>query len=263
MNDLLEIAIEASLIAGMEINKVYRSDDFKVEWKGDDSPLTRADKNANNVIVKNLEKTGIPILSEEGRDILFKNRKDWKKFWLVDPLDGTKEFIKRNGEFTVNIALIEDETPVLGVIFVPVTNELYFANNKIGSRKTQLVQSTNIQEIIEESESIPYDFTGRIFTAVVSRSHMSKETEEFLNSKRSTLNFQKIEFLSRGSSLKICMVAEGKADVYPRFGPTMEWDTAAGHAIAKFAGKKVYRVDNGEELTYNKENLLNPYFIVE
>ena len=267
MRDLLENAIVAALAAGHEIMRVYQSDNFDVEFKGDNSPLTRADRMAHDTIVSILESSGIPILSEEGKDIPFAERKDWNEFWLVDPLDGTKEFIKRNGEFTVNIALINNGVPVLGVIFVPVSRELYFAQDGLGSRKILVKDESNITTILADAHTLPMENPDRIFTAVVSRSHMSRETEEYLNktqdARRKTQETNEIEFISRGSSLKICMVAEGKADIYPRFGPTMEWDTAAGHAIAKYAGKRFYRTDNGEELTYNKKNLLNPYFIVD
>ena len=243
--------------------KVYQSDDFDVELKGDNSPLTLADRKAHKAITDILELVGIPVLSEEGKSIPFEERKNWKQFWLVDPLDGTKEFIKRNDEFTVNIALIENGYPIMGVIYVPVSNELYFGDSQHGSNKTVIEDIEDLPTIIDRAYSLPYEQEDRAFTAVVSRSHMSPETEDFLSSKLSTLNHKHVDYISRGSSLKICMVAEGKADVYPRFGPTMEWDTAAGHAIAKFAGKKVYRVDDGEELRYNKEELFNPYFIVE
>ena len=276
MMNLLEKAIEAALAAGHEIMQVYQSDVFDVEFKGDNSPLTRADRMAHDTIVSMLESSGIPILSEEGKDIPFAERKDWNEFWLIDPLDGTKEFIKRNGEFTVNIALINSGVPVLGVIFVPVSKELYFAQDGLGSRKILIKDESIITTILADAHTLPMENPDRIFTAVVSRSHMSPATEDYINKIQDTryktqdtrLKTQEeedgdIEFITRGSSLKICMVAEGKADVYPRFGPTMEWDTGAGHAIAKYAGKRFYRTDNGKELTYNKESLLNPYFIVD
>jgi 3'(2'), 5'-bisphosphate nucleotidase len=266
MMEQLKIAISAAKKASDEILKVYYSDDFNVEEKSDHSPLTRADRFAHKAIVEILNNSAIPVLSEEGKSISYEKRKNWKQFWLVDPLDGTKEFIKRNGEFTVNIALIREGLPVLGVILVPVSGELYFASEELGSYKIAIQAEDDPLQTISTDDLLPLISTDK-FTAVVSRSHMSKETEDYLGtvikSREKAGLSTEIDFLSRGSSLKICMVAEGLADVYPRFGPTMEWDTAAGHAIAKFAGKQVIRTDNYQELTYNKENLLNPYFIVK
>ena len=258
---MLKIAINSSLKGGMEILKVYSSD-FEVEHKQDKSPLTLADKNCNDVIEEELEKTNIPILSEEGSKIEYELRKEWEYFWLVDPLDGTKEFIKRNGEFTVNIALMYKNKPIMGVIYVPVKHELYFGMKDLGSYKKLDFRDKiiDLDKFIMLSDSLPRERKSNDFIMVGSRSHMSKETEDFFENKRRVHDSVKI--ISVGSSLKMCMVAEGLADVYPRFAPTMEWDTAAGHAIVKYAGFSVINYETDTELIYNKKDLLNPWFIV-
>jgi 3'(2'), 5'-bisphosphate nucleotidase len=253
MNQYINIACKTAIEAGKEIISVYNSSDFSIEIKPDSSPLTSADKAAHQIITSYLEKTPFPILSEEGKTISYNERKKWKKFWMVDPLDGTKEFIKRNGEFTVNIALIENNLPVAGVVYVPVTGVLYMAD-KNGAYKYH-------EEGKGKKIKLPVDKKHDTYRVVGSRSHMNPKTEEFI--KKIDSRGKPIEIVSKGSSLKICLVAEGNADIYPRLGPTMEWDTAAGHAIARFAGKKVTVYPTQEPLTYNKENLLNPYFIVE
>lgn len=264
LNELLEIAIKASIKAGEQILEVYNND-FEVEFKGDNSPLTLADKKSHDVIAAYLSKTDYPVLSEEGKTITFKERKEWKAFWIVDPLDGTKEFIKRNGEFTVNIALIENNIPILGVIYIPVQESLYFANIHLGSYKINNIISTSdlnsLSEYFSKGEKLPLNNHNETFTIVGSKSHMTTETEEFIQELEKIHG--KIEVMSKGSSLKICMVAEGKANIYPRFAPTMEWDVAAGHAIAKYAGKNIYIAKTNTELMYNTETLLNPWFIVK
>lgn len=264
MESLLFIAIKASLKAGEEILKVYESD-FAVEHKDDKSPLTLADKNAHHIICKNLKKTNFPILSEEGKSIDYSERSRWKYFWMVDPLDGTKEFVKRNGEFTVNIALIYQQRPILGVIYVPVTKTLYFAAEGIGSYKVQSskfdFQSSGLKDIIISSEKLPLKIIKPKFIVVASRSHLSEETEMFIDGIRTT--HKEVEFISSGSSIKLCLVAEGSADVYPRFAPTMEWDTAAGQAICEVAGKSVIDYTTNKTLLYNKPDLLNNWFIVQ
>ncbi len=255
-------AIYAAVEAGLEIMEVYTSNDFGVEAKGDNSPLTKADTKGHNKIVEILNSTGIPILSEEGKELPYNARKEWLKLWVVDPLDGTKEFIKRNGEFTVNIAMVNSGEPVFGVIYVPVTRELYFGIKGIGSFKTVVngqLHFDNIDNLIELSVKLPLK-TVRNFTVVASRSHMSVETEEFINKLKS--EHKNLDFISKGSSLKLCAVAEGVADIYPRFAPTMEWDTAAGQAIVEAMGGKVTKV-TGESIRYNREDLLNPWFIAK
>jgi 3'(2'), 5'-bisphosphate nucleotidase len=258
-NWLLQI-INAALRGGEEILEVYNSE-FAVEHKDDKSPLTEADKRAHIAIVDELKQTGLPILSEEGKQMEYEKRKDWKQFWMVDPLDGTKEFIKRNGEFTVNIALIEDGKATMGVIYVPVTKELYFADKlayKIEGFKHKI---TSINELLGNAEQLPLSQTRKNYVVVGSRSHMSEETEQFINQQKE--KYSEVDILSKGSSLKLCMVAEGSADSYPRFAPTMEWDTAAGQAIAVASGAKVINWDTKELMLYNKENLLNSWFLVE
>lgn len=262
---MLELAIKSALEAGREILKIYHRpvEDVAVELKADRSPLTAADRAAHSVILKTLTPTGIPVLSEEGKEIPFSGRKNWEKFWLVDPLDGTKEFIKRNGEFTVNIALIEAGKPVLGVVYIPVFDTLFFAIAGEGAWKLadagqQLIQYP-IEQAKELSIKLPVSSKREKYTVVSSRSHMNPETEDYIL--RLEKKHGQIEMIASGSSIKICLVAEGAADEYPRFGPTMEWDTAAGHAIANAAGKKLWLTDFSGELTYNKENLLNPFFV--
>ena len=207
----------------------------------------------------------IPIISEESKRIPYEARKRWTLFWLVDPLDGTKEFIKRNGEFTVNIALIEKDTPVLGVIYVPVKKLLYFASKGQGAYKVDCVRDVNDQnnfnELITKGLRLPLECTKGVFTIIGSRSHMSKETEQYVDTMKH--KYGRVDMISAGSSLKLCMVAEGQVDVYPRFASTMEWDTAAGHVIAEEAGAKVVNAKTKERLKYNKKELLNPWFLVE
>ena len=259
MKNNLTIAINAAIDAGKAILEVYSSD-FDVEIKGDESPLTQADKNANDVINEYLKNTSFPIISEENKQLDFSERKDWKSCWIVDPLDGTKEFVKRNGEFTVNIALIEDGKATMGVIYVPVTKELYFADKlayKISNFSSEI---TSINELLSNADQLPLSQVRKNYVVVGSRSHMSEETETFINEQKTKHN--EVDILSKGSSLKLCMVAEGAADAYPRFAPTMEWDTAAGQAIANASGAKVINWDTKELMEYNKENLLNSWFLV-
>ncbi len=264
MKQLLALAIEGALEAGKKILEVYQQD-FTVETKADNSPLTLADRLAHKAIKVVLSRMDYPVLSEEGKEIPFEARRDWETFWLVDPLDGTKEFIKKNGEFTVNIALIKKGMPVLGVVFIPVTEALYFGAENAGSYYADLSEqklSRNIDDIIHNAQKLP-DINNRphVYTIVASRSHLSNETEEFIQKKKE--EHGDAELISSGSSIKLCLVAEGKADIYPRLAPTMEWDTAAGHAVAKFAGCKVYNFVTLKELVYNKEDLLNSWFVCE
>jgi len=256
----IEVAIGASVLAGKEILEVYDTA-FEVEQKEDFSPLTEADKRAHQVIASILEKTELPVLSEEGRDIAFEERNGWERFWMVDPLDGTKEFVKRNGEFTVNIALIENGYPIAGVIYVPVKKWLYFA---VGNQSFKIEdfesENSTLESLISQATTLPQPKEDNVFRVVGSRSHMSPETAEFIDKQEK--EHEQVEIVSMGSSLKLCLVAEGAADVYPRFAPTMEWDTAAGQAIAEAAGKSVTNYPEGDRVTYNKSNLLNPWFMV-
>lgn len=259
--NILKVAIRAALEAGEAINKIYEEEDFEIDFKADDSPLTQADKAAHRIIEHHLRRTDIPILSEEGRLIPFSERKNWKRLWIVDPLDGTKEFIKRNGEFTVNIALVEDGTPVLGVIFVPVLGELYFSEKAIGSFKAIDIDfNDDTDKLISDALPLPLSHVRKQFTVVASRSHMSPETAAYIDEMR--VRHGEIELISKGSSLKICMVAEGRADCYPRFAPTMEWDTAAGHAIATGSACSFTDRVSKQEMKYNREELLNNWFLV-
>ena len=264
INDLTFTAIRACVAAGKEINEVYNSD-FNVEYKNDQSPLTLADKKSNEIIEEFLQKTKISIISEEGINLHYDLRKNKNLLWLVDPLDGTKEFIKKNGEFTVNIALLENNTPVIGVIYVPCSRTLYFSNKKIGSYKLILQETEKIESIkyiISLSKKLPIKKEKKIpYVIVCSRSHMNELTEKFISKKKDA--YKIVKTISAGSSIKICLVAEGVADVYPRLAPTMEWDIAAGHAIAKFAGFNVKSIVDGKEMSYNKKNLLNSSFVVE
>lgn len=266
MDLYLITAIEAALAAGKEILKIYDdpNSDFEIERKADNSPLTIADRASNNVITGFLQHTPYPVLSEEGRTIDYTERKEWKTLWVVDPLDGTKEFIRKNGEFTVNIALVTDGVPVMGVIYVPVKNELYWGAAGLGAFKICPEcgnESRTLPEWTRAAMRLPQVVSGRPFTVVASRSHLSLETAQLVEKYKEY--YPDMEMVSVGSSIKICLVAEGAADLYPRFAPTMEWDTAAGHAIARAAGFEIYQTDRKTPLAYNKENLLNPWFIVE
>jgi 3'(2'), 5'-bisphosphate nucleotidase len=261
LKNLLLLSINASINAGKEIMNIY-STDFIVDNKKDDSPLTLADKKSNNIIELALKKTRIPYLSEEGKSITYEERKDWEYLWIIDPLDGTKEFVKRNGEFTVNIALIKNNKPIMGVIYVPCTNDLYFGLQELGAFKVNIDYSIqDFNDLIQISQKLPLLSNRKKHIIVGSRSHMSKETEEYFKLKLK--QYKTVEVLAIGSSLKICLVAEGKADSYPRYAPTMEWDTAAGHAIANMAGYKILEYNTIVEMTYNKQDLLNPWFLVE
>ena len=258
---LLKKAINASIEGGHAIMEVYASD-FAVEHKDDKSPLTLADKNCNEVIENSLINTNIPVLSEEGAKITYEKRKNWEYLWLVDPLDGTKEFVKRNGEFTVNIALIHNGSPIMGVIFVPVKEELYFAMEEIGAYKIKTnTLISDLDNLIVEAQKLPIDYKRKNYIIVGSRSHMSEATEIFFEEMKK--EHGNVEVMAIGSSLKLCMVAEGRADAYPRYAPTMEWDTGAGHAIVKYAGFSVKQYNSSEDVVYNKENLLNPWFLVK
>ena len=246
---MIEDIIKLAIAAGEEILKVYNdpSQSGHIDYKSDDSPLTKADTASNEVIIKGLESMAgdYPILSEEEKHQSYAIRKDWHTFWLVDPLDGTKEFINRNGEFTVNIALIKDKNPVLAVIYVPVKDIVYWSDE------------TGAYKIINgEQSKIQVNNASERRIAVRSKSHASEEEEEILS------RYDVADSISVGSSLKFCMVAEGKADIYYRHGPTMEWDTGAGQAILQAAGGTVYAGSTEEKLfRYNKENLLNGSFL--
>ncbi|NOU59253.1 3'(2'),5'-bisphosphate nucleotidase CysQ [Marinifilum caeruleilacunae] len=259
--ELLLEAISASLQAGQEILKVYQSEDFEVQLKSDNTPLTIADQRAHNKIVSILERLEIPILSEEGEHLPYAERQKWEHCWIVDPLDGTKEFIKRNDEFTVNIALIDKARPVAGVIYVPVLKQLYFADLELGAYRIDNVENWNhdLDSLVERSLKLPLMHRREEIIVVGSRSHMNDQTKQFIDGLKQ--DNDQVKLLSRGSSLKLCMIAEGEADVYPRFGPIMEWDVAAGHAIVSASGGKMLEFETKEEVRYNKNDLMSPHFV--
>ncbi|MGB1099408.1 MAG: 3'(2'),5'-bisphosphate nucleotidase CysQ [Flavobacteriales bacterium] len=258
MNDWINVALEASLEAGQAIMDIYESDDVGVEYKEDASPLTRADRAAHHVILRHLEPTGIPVLSEEGKHMPFEDRSQWDELWIVDPVDGTKEFIKRNGEFTVNIALVRHGRVAGGVVLAPVLGHAYVG--VVGEGAWRLDVSADADAAWNTRVSLPVNAGKRAFTVVASRSHMSPETQAYVEEAKSIHG--EVNLISKGSSLKLCMVAEGTADAYPRFAPTMEWDTAAGQAVCEAAGCEVIDQNTGEPMRYNREDLLNAWFLV-
>lgn len=242
--------------------EIYEQEDFEIEDKADKSPLTIADKNANDIINGFLEPTGIPIISEENQQIPFRDRKDWTQCWIVDPLDGTKEFIKRNGEFTVNIALISEGRPVAGVIYAPAIDVLYFGDvAQEKAYKVEVKGESSLKKLFEKAVAIKPSGGGSSIKVVGSRSHMNTDTLEFVEKLKKD-RAREVEIVSRGSSLKFCLVAEGSADIYPRYAPTMEWDTAAGQAICEAVGLKVVFRKTNEPIRYNREDLLNEHFLV-
>jgi 3'(2'), 5'-bisphosphate nucleotidase len=260
LNPMLEISIEAAILAGKKTLEFFRQD-FEVYSKEDNSPLTLADLESNRIINEFLETTGIPILSEENKLISFDDRKHWQRFWMVDPLDGTKEFIRKNPEYSVNIALIEKNTPILGVVYIPAKELIYYGDRNQGSYKALVQDFTSVKKIRNESIKLPIqNITREKPVILVSKSHLSEDTQLFIDQIQTLIGECTVE--SYGSSLKFCLIAEGKADLYPRIGSTMEWDTAASHAIVKYAGCGIIRLPDKLSLDYNKENLLNPSFIV-
>ncbi|MCA1059081.1 3'(2'),5'-bisphosphate nucleotidase CysQ [Rossellomorea aquimaris] len=254
---MLDKVKKIAISAGNEILTVYKKD-FHIELKNDESPLTTADRLSQNFIQKELSAywDDIPILSEEGTSIPYHERSKWETFWLVDPLDGTKEFIKKNDEFTVNIALIHKGHPILGVIYAPALDILYFAKKNKGAFK-----QIRAQRSVDPPVRLQTDSESKHKSVVISRSHMSKETNSFirdLEKREGELKFSPI-----GSSLKFCLVAEGVAHYYPRLAPTMEWDTAAGQIIVEEAGGSVLVHETNSKLLYNKIHLTNPPFVCE
>ena len=248
MNEIAKHLVEISILAGEEILDVYNQS-FEVTLKDDLSPLTDADRRSNDVITDKLScfYPDIPILSEEGKDVKYPDRKNWDMFWLIDPLDGTKEFIKRNGEFTVNIALINMGVPIAGVVYAPTKKTFWYGAEGIGSFK-MLANEQPKKISVEENIKPP-------IRIVSSRSHPSPKLQSYLE------RFSNHEIVNMGSSLKICLVADSSAHIYPRLGPTMEWDSGAGHAVLKFAGGFLTDTSTGEEMIYNKEILKNSDFI--
>lgn len=250
---MIETLISIAKEAGDAIMKVYAKENFHKELKEDKSPVTEADLAANTVIIERLKESfpKIPAFSEESKQVAFEERKNWKDYFLIDPLDGTKEFIKRNGEFTVNIAYVVNGSPELGVVYAPAKDILYYNTD----------ESNSFKEWENKKEKLPFTSSPEgSFVMVASRSHMNDETKAFL--KELEDQYESVELISMGSSLKLCAVAEGSADAYPRMGPTSEWDTAAAHAVVKASGGEVYQYGTSEALKYNKEDILNPYFEV-
>ena len=300
--NLIITALLAAKEAGEVILSIYGSD-FNVEFKNDRSPLTMADRCSQEIITHHLRNPQMsidghqfPILSEEGKDISYEERKNWEYFWLIDPLDGTKEFIKRNGEFTVNIALIYKDSPVLGVIYAPVTDIYYFAVEGLGAYKLRGNEIVKEMKSIQDGDKIIkgnktekatsfrngrkmtellkviLEYSNRLstnlnstepvthLTVVGSRSHATENLDDFVA--RMKQKHGQVNFISAGSSLKFCLIADGRADIYPRFGPTMEWDTASGQIIVTESGGKVLNMETHTSLRYNKKSLLNPWFLV-
>ena len=266
---LLHQSIIASVLAGKEIMEVYDTN-FEVEYKDDNSPLTLADKKASDKIIGELKQFDIPVLSEEGVHDSFEIRKTWNKLWIVDPLDGTKEFVKRNGEFTVNIALVEENIPTLGVIFSPIFKDIYFAAKGLGAFKidrkqfsslVDLIQDQTLEQLLNIAQKLPIVSNRNNYVVVASRSHMSTETFQHIEALK--LTHKHVEIVTTGSSIKMCWVAEGIADEYPRYGPTMEWDTAAGQAILQEANAYLFDMETMLPMKYNREQLLNNWFIAK
>lgn len=262
-------SIIAAVEAGKEILEVYDTT-FEVEYKEDDSPLTLADKRSSDKIENLLSEFQIPFLSEEGIHAAYSIRKNWNKLWVVDPLDGTKEFVKRNGEFTVNIALVVNQSPVLGVIYSPVLKDIYFAAQGFGAYKIDKHQFLSIEENIHAyhledlknmAQQLPVIQHRETYKVVASRSHMSSETYTHIEKLKAI--YPKVDIVSTGSSIKMCWVAEGVADEYPRFGPTMEWDTAAGQAVLENAGSELIDFVSKQAMKYNREELRNNWFIAK
>lgn len=244
--------VNVAKAAGEKILEIYNNKSFDHRLKTDNSPLTEADISAHNLIEKELKviTPEIPILSEESAFIPWDQRKQWEYYWLVDPLDGTKEFIKKNGEFTVNIALIYRNNPVIGIVHAPVLNKTWFGEQGKSAKKIEKGSTKTIK--------VKPHKHGEVYKVVGSRSHAGDSLNEFLN------KLEKYKIVSIGSSIKLCLIAEGRAHLYPRFGPTSEWDTAAAHAVVNSAGGEVINYKTRESLKYNeKDSLRNPYFIVQ
>ena len=247
---IAELACKAAARAASAILNIYHSESFRMELKEDRSPLTAADRESHQILSEMLGTTGWPVLSEEGSDIPYAERKDWSTFWMIDPLDGTKEFLKKNGEFTVNIALLQNAVPVFGVVSIPVQQKIYFGPVK---GKIFCLENDGSKRVLKPSAPVNLFAPG--IRVVASRSHMDERTTDMIDSLTEPV------LLSRGSSLKFLLLAEGEADVYPRFAPTMEWDTAAADAILRALQIYVLDIETEKPLRYNKEDLLNPYFI--
>jgi 3'(2'), 5'-bisphosphate nucleotidase len=261
MKEYLYRAIETAVEAGAIIMDIYENQIVDIERKSDNSPVTIADKTANAFIEEALQSTNIPVLSEEGEHAHYEIRKNWQQCWIVDPLDGTKEFIKRNGEFTVNIALVENGKALLGVIYIPAVQSVYFAiTAEQKAYKLQLEKHEVTRELLQNAEQIFAANESDEITLTSSHSYTNQKVLDLIASLET--EGKEVNLIMAGSSLKFCLMAEGQASYYPRYAPTMEWDTAAGHAICNAVGLEVYSLETNKPLEYNKENLLNPWFLV-
>lgn len=257
-NIYIVMAIRAAIEAGKVILPYYHQRNFDIETKSDASPVTAADRAADEIIREWLAESKLPILSEESEIVSHSERKEWKYFWCVDPLDGTKEFISGRKDFTVNIALMNEKSPIGGVIYLPAEDTIYYGLNGEGAFKTVSCLGKSTEEIINQSVALPDSKTAR-FTVVGSHSHFDIETQKHIDEISALYGEGKSQLLSRGSSVKFCLMAEGNADYYPRKGTIMEWDMAAGHAICEASGCRVSDW-NGEPLKYYKPDLRMPAF---
>jgi len=265
--ELLKLAITAAFKAGEEILKIY-STDFYVETKSDNTPVTLADKASGECITNILTTSNIPVISEEEEILDYSIRKTWPRVWIVDPLDGTKEYVKRNGEFAVNIALVENNKPVIGIIYAPVIKDIYFAYTGGGSFKitqhdmiVELTKKNITEHLFEFAKKLPAQKLPKTYTVVGSRSHLSRDINDHVDKLRNL--YGEVDMISVGSSIKQCWVAEGKAHEYLRYGTTMEWDTAAGQCILEEAGCQLIDLETNLPMVYNRENMHNNYFIAK
>lgn len=261
MNDILKSVVQISLQAGKATLEFYGKN-MDIEKKEDNSPITKADKLSNSILINGLLSYNLPVLSEESDKLGYETRKKWNEYWLIDPLDGTKEFIKKSDEYTINVALIKGTFPVMGVVYAPAKDLLFYGQAGYGSYKVEKASSVNLTGCFSDTirKKLPIAYSNPIPVVVASKSHMNQETDYFIQQIKQYYTAVQTEHY--GSSLKLCMIAEGSADIYPRMGPTMEWDTAASQAIVEAAGYNVVQYPGGTRLSYNKENLLNPFFIV-
>jgi 3'(2'), 5'-bisphosphate nucleotidase len=261
MVDILKYVVQISLQAGKATLEFYGRN-MEVEKKEDNSPITEADKLSNSILINGLQRYNLPVLSEESDKVGYETRKKWDEYWLIDPLDGTKEFIRKSDEYTINVALIKGTFPVMGVVYAPAKDLLFYGQAGYGSFKVENASEVNLAGCFSETirRKLPVGHSNPIPVVVASKSHMNQETEHFIQQIRQY--YSTIQTEHYGSSLKLCMIAEGSADIYPRMGPTMEWDTAASQAIVEAVGYSVIQYPGGSRMSYNKENLLNPFFIV-
>lgn len=263
---LLPKAYNAALRAGAQILDIYtQKSDYTIDIKSDNTPITKADRASHNLIKEYLGQTRIPMLSEEGREMLYEERKGWDLFWMVDPLDGTKEFIKGNGEFTVNIALMDDNRPAISIVYVPYLNKIYFCDRAQGvflkeGATPYIAAEQSLTEIMDGAKRLPLATqVNNPIRIAVSRSHNTEETFKHIEAIRQA--YPDAVVVEQGSSYKFCLLAEGILDYYVRTTFTYEWDTAAGELILEAAGGKTCSLHDNKQFTYNKPSLLNPHFV--